>query len=230
MTFRRLLLAIWVLIVRFWHEQKRKLETPMPPPVPSPIASEIKSKVPFPETRETKTAIHEAGHTIAAWFCTFIDDVKSARIEANGGEVRHSSSAFGADFTWCRMVIALAGVAAEAKVYKRWRSGEAKEDLMRVREFATKVVGTKPPWGVLFAPPQGFESVYKSPLSSDESHVIRSAYAMARLLLDKHEIRLYRCAGLLLHRRKITSSDLTAALGSRGFLRVAATSCGFWLP
>ena len=226
MTFRRLLLAIWTLLVRFWHEQTQKLVTPMPPPVPPSPAPEA----PLPNTQEAKTAIHEAGHTIAAWFCTHVEEVKLAHINAEGGGVRYTISGSGDELVWCRMVIVLAGVAAEAKVYKRWRSGEVKEDLMRVRDLAAKAVGTKPPWGVLAAPPQGFESVYKSPLSAGEAEVVRAAYAMVRLLLDKHEIRLYRCAGLILHRHKITSSDLTAVLGSRGLIRAASTSCGFWLP
>jgi ATP-dependent Zn protease len=216
-TVRRLLQAIWVLLVQFWREKTRRLEAP-------PVA-------PLPKTDETKTAIHEAGHVIAAWFCTFVDDVKLARSEATGGEVQYTVHDVNiASVAWCRMVIALAGVAAEARVFKRWRSIESRSDLNRARELCARVVGTKPPWEALEPAPQHFESAFEATLSKSEAEAIRHAYAMAKLLVQKHEIRLYRCAGLLLHRRVVSNTDLKAVFGSRTLIRVASTTRGFWLP
>src|SRR5271166_1285835 len=166
---------------------------------------------------------------VAAWFCTFVDDVQAAHIGDSGGEVKYLVLDT-ADSAWCRMAISLAGVAAEARVFKRWRSIEARDDLRRVREFAGKLIGTKPPWKALEEKRHLVEAAFTPALSEDEAKAIRLAYAMAKLLVEKHEIRLYRCAGLLLHRRQLTSADLTAAFGRRTFIRVASITRGFWLP
>lgn len=224
-TVWRLVQAIWTLLVQFWHEKTGKLKSS------APDASAMPSPTPLPDTQDAKTAIHEAGHMVAAWFCTFIDDVKSARIAATGGTVEYTviDTEF-APVMWCRMVIALAGVAAEARVFKRWRSIEARDDLRRARELSAYVVGTTPPWKALESKRHLVEAAYTPALSENEAEAIRHAYAMARLLVEKHEIRLYRCAGLLLHRRTLTSADLTAAFGRRAFIRVASITRGFWMP
>ena len=228
MTIERVLQTIWTLLVQFWREKTGKLK-------PAPVEMPVEPAKPFSRTHETQAAIHEAGHTIAAWFCAFVADVKSVHIAVSthggaSGETHYQGDLSAHRAQWCYVVIALAGIAAEAKVFKRWHAGKASTDLLRARELATSVVGTKAPWKALDAPEQRFELAYEPALTAGEVQTLRQAYVMARLLLDKHEVRFYRCAGLLLHRRKVSSTDLTAALGSRSFTKLAAMLSGFWLP
>ena len=231
---RRVLVALWTLAVRFFTRLWRTWWPAPPAPVPvEPEPAAPKPTPPPPSTQEVKTAIHEAGLVVAAWFCTFVDEVSLAQIHSEGGEVTHVTSGTpdDIDVTWCRIVMSLAGVAAEAHVYRRWRARESSYDLSRVRVFAKTVANTTPPWRKLKLPEhRGVDKAYTPELSQDEADVVRAAYAMARHLLVRHESRLYRTAGLLLHRRRVTQADLTAALGSRALIRLAAVTRGFWLP
>jgi len=225
---RRVLVALWTLAVRFFTRLWRRWRPAPPAPVDLPP---VAAPAPLPDTQEAKTAIHEAGLVVAAWFCTFVDEITLAQIHDEGGDVRHVVRGSSEAVAWCRMVITLAGVAAEAHVYRRWRSGESSFDLSRVREVARTISGTRPPWHTLrLAAHHGIDKAYAPPLTTSEADVIQAAYAMARHLLVRHEIRLYRTAGLLLHRRSITQADLVAALGSRTLIRFAAVTRGFWLP
>lgn len=191
----------------------------------------LQPEPPAPTDEDSRTAIHEAGHVVAAWYCHSVEDVTSAYINEDGGRVKYATHGDVAA-VWCQATVALAGIAAEARVYKRWRSGEMRSDLARARTLVGAVAGEPPPWPETETPVLPFETAYEPALTPEEARSVRRAYAMARRVVAAHEARLYRVAGLLLHRRTIGSADLALALGSRAFIRTLAAfgRRGFWTP
>lgn len=133
-----------------------------------------------------------------------------------------------AQVAWCKMVVALAGIAAEAVTYGRWRSGEAAFDLLTARTYAQHVLRTEPPWPGRPVPERPFERAYSPALTEEEAVVIRQAYAMARHLVVHHQVSLARAAGLLLHRHEVDQTDIELLLGNRALVRVAARPHGFF--
>ncbi|HYX19560.1 MAG TPA: hypothetical protein VFA98_01800, partial [Thermoanaerobaculia bacterium] len=101
------------------------------------------------DTWECRVAVHEAGHAVAAWCCTLVAEVKIATIEdkGGGGVVKYSYvPSPNPAAPWCCAVIALAGVAAEAHVYARWKTAGAHKDITDALTYVRQSRGHAPPW------------------------------------------------------------------------------------
>ena len=175
--------------------------------------------------------LHEAGHALLAWHCTAVSDVlhvdtRVALDGSPGGYVRNAwlTAAPKPAIHWCRLVVALGGVAAEMMVSRRARSGPASEDLMEAAALCRAIVrvgGVDPPW----SPPRdrglAFERVFVDQLTAEELRVMRSGYSMARDLLEMRAAALASLLVLLAERPAVRGDELRRALGPRP---VASTS------
>lgn len=175
------------------------------------------------DTIECRMAVHEAGHAVAAWCCTMTTDV-SITIEAkHGGLVTWMMHGDGVDVTWHRLVIALAGAAAEAMVYRRSRpEASAKDDFRAAREYAEAIGVALAPWEDPGGPMISFEKIYAPPLSPDARKNLEAAYRMARHVIRAHGRDYYRIVSLLLAHRTVTERDVVRILGHRAPIRLLA--------
>lgn len=186
------------------------------------------------DTVLTRMAVHDAGHTIAAWFCTAVRDVERVSIrEAHGAALwcvlrddAHPPA------LWCRLVVLLAGVAAEARVFRRWRSLPAHGDLAEARRIAATLAGQSPPWPAVVPLTLPFDAAFSEPLAAVELAVLHTGYAMARQILLVRHVQHRRLVGALLHREHLTQDEIADILGTRSFVRLIGLwgRCEFALP
>lgn len=186
----------------------------------------------YSDSTEFRIAVHEAGHAIAAWFCSSVFRIQSVVMdESGGGYVDYVISYNKKDERpkyWCNLVIALAGVAAEVKIYSTVRSHPARLDLAYARQLAEKLSKTESDFPWYFdaaAPTLPFEEIYETPLSNKENEILSNTYRyVSRLLLVRtkqhHKLVVY-----LLKHRQISEKQLCSLLGSRQL--ITAFGSGF---
>lgn len=181
-----------------------------------------------PDTVDTRTAVHEAGHTIAAWRCTAVTRIHEVTLDGpHGGYCRYEFlDCRTAAELWCLTVIQLAGIAAELTVFDKTRSGPAEKDLRQARRRAQLLAQhDEPPWSL---PPEPgptarFDHLFHPPLSTDEARVLHVAYRKARQLIRDSRHAHARLVALLLHQRTVRTPALTQLLGTRAFTRFLRT-------
>lgn len=175
------------------------------------------------DTIECRMAVHEAGHAVAAWCCTMVSDVRITIEAKHGGQVTWMMHGEGGDVTWHRLVIALAGAAAEAMVYERSRrEASSKDDFRAAREYA-EALGGEPPWVDPGGSTLAFEKIYVAPplLPATRAN-LEAAYRMARHVIRAHGRDYYRIVSLLLTHRTVREHDVARILGHRAPLRLLA--------
>lgn len=166
-----------------------------------------------------RITLHEAGHAVAAWSCTYVVKVISVSVNAEGGDCNYATPRNAtADAQWCHVVIALAGLAAETAEFPKVRSGYAMDDLVKARAFAEKCVGTAPPWKDPGGKTLPFAAMLRPDLSLDEARVLSIGYRMAKHVVAAHGDRVSRLASLVAARGSVDTNEMTQLFGSRVFI------------
>lgn len=204
--------------------------TAIGPIVAAAVGWSRRAVTPHPDVHPV-ALVHEAGHALAAWHCTAVAEVLTVdtmrTADGNrGGHVRNAwlAAAPQPALDWCRLVVALAGIAAEMMVIRRARSGPASEDLMEAAALCRRIVeagGDEPPWPAPRDRRLAFERAFVEQLTEKELRVMRSGYAMARELLGQRATSMARLLALLIERPVVRGDDMHPALGPRP---VASTS------
>jgi hypothetical protein len=188
----------------------------------------VKEKKPSPrkpvhvDLPEIRAAVHEAGHAVAAWCCTIVTRVKVASV-GKGGDGRVGFELFllgSPDARWCQLVIALAGPAAEAMVYKKGRSRESNLDLTAALQHAEAIGSAPPPWAAQRGPTFDFDRLYYPRPSEQARRNLEEGYRMAKCILQKSEHRMYAVTSALLACGSVSEKELSMILGSRTGMRL----------
>ena len=174
------------------------------------------------------TCAHEAGHAICAWWCTLVQNVKSIRIAPNYGHthVIYHGEMDSDNGRWCRLVILLAGIAAERMAGARVNPTESWKDMNDAYELAEKLAekwpAEDPPWPVeqIETGTLPFQSMYCPPLPAEQAEVMMLAYRSAKTILLAHENQLRAITQILETDRALSSERLTTILGERSMMRV----------
>lgn len=171
---------------------------------------------------EIRAAVHEAGHAVAAWCCTLVTRVKIASVGKQGdGRVGFEFLSLGSsDARWCQLVIALAGPAAEAMVYKKGRSRESSFDLTAALAYAEAIGTAPPPWAAQRGPVFDFDRLYHPRPSDQARRNLEEGYRMAKCILQKSEHRMYAVTSALLACGSVSEKELALILGSRAAMRL----------
>lgn len=177
------------------------------------------------DTWECRVAVHEAGHAAAAWCCTLVAAVNVATIENTdgGGVVKYSFlNVPSPDAAWCRAVISLAGVAAEAHVYARWKTRGAEADISGALELAHAARGHVPPWERLRGKNDlGFQKMFTQKIEPEDLAFLEESFHMARRILRAHGSDFFRLVSALLAMRTARELHLEPVLGRRRAARLA---------
>ena len=177
------------------------------------------------DTWECRVAVHEAGHAAAAWCCTLVSEVKVATIEhKGGGGIVHYAylNVPSPAASWCRAVIALAGVAAEAHVYARWKTAGSQEDIEHALEFARQARGHAPPWERLVGKHNlGFQKMFSGKIEDEDLVFLEESFHMARRILRAHGGDFFKLVSALLAMRTARETHLEPVLGKRRAARLA---------
>ena len=209
-------MAIILLRMKLKPEPQPKLKA-------EPVSTE-QAKT-FIATPECRMAVHEAGHAVAAWACTYVTEMTVATIETKtGGVVEYMiHSTEKPDGMWCELVITFAGVAAEAWVHGKASSMAAESDLLKVRALAKKLAdhAVSPPWTPLDGSTPSFEKLYKNPLEDAELEVLKHGYRMARHVVRSSDHRFHHMVVLLLTKKTVRESDVENVLGHRVFTKLS---------
>jgi hypothetical protein len=169
---------------------------------------------------EPRTAVHEAGHVLAAWSSTAVVRLDHAEVSPVGG---HVVSGYAVEAgLWPRLVITLAGVAAESLRYQGGRLRPSAYDLLLAHEMATVLAasGEPPPWSEPAEPSLAFDSFYSHAITPDEARILSSAYKMARHVVRRHGAQLERVARLLTERGRVGERELEEVLPPRAGIRL----------
>jgi ATP-dependent Zn protease len=192
------------------------LSIPLMPPMPA-----VQDTTVLATTSLHRTALHEAGHAVAAWRCTLLNHMVGGSIDYDSGRVEYVIDKETSLTDWAVATVSLAGIAAEMKEFGQARSGQCTSDLLKARECAGKIImaqAAEAPWlkpgeGHQLPPGQQFERLFSDTLSVLERHVIRRAYQKARELVRCPELHLV--AKLFLERRQVPGHEIEKALGGR---------------
>lgn len=206
---------------RLWAWWKgTPLEPPEPPPTP------IRDRV------ELRTAVHEAGHAICAWFNPYVTSIEHITLEneAGNGHVLYSMSGkrHKNDALWSHIVVALGGIGAEATEFGKFRSKGATGDLLRARDLAAMLVARErgPTPGALFCPwdieldedafdlSQMFLSVDED---SADARVLNLCYARSKQLIARDPQRFHQLIEALLEKGELQPDDIGQIFGRRHF-------------
>lgn len=183
---------------------------------------------------ENRAAVHEAGHTIAAWCCTLVPSVDRVSIEVKTGGITeylvYDQEAH--EGIWCSIVISLAGIAAEIAAWGKMRSMECESDLQKALKNAKILVAdghTEPPWKV--SPRSAslkFEKIFRE-LDAEHGQVLSDCYHMAHSILEAHGNNFHKVVSLLLTKKTVRTGDIEAILGQRTFIKIAGlTAAAGW--
>jgi hypothetical protein len=204
------------------------------------MPNEASTTTPRSTTTPSRCAVHEAGHTVADWYCTSVArvlevstiDPELAEVDGDGGAalghtvcVRRSGDAAA---KWCEVSCLLAGLAAELLVFKRARSRwGAWGDIASAREIARKLVDTAPPWPTTREHVPDLARCLARALPGEVA-VLTVAYAESRRVVGARHAQLLAVARALDNapavdgRRTLSEDDLEALLGSRCFVTALA--------
>lgn len=191
------------------------------------------------EERDERVAVHEAGHAVAAWFCTAIAAVDRVTIDPapaaalglgtndiTGGHVAHRMARLD-NWRWCAAVVDLAGFAAEAMVFDSVQTLPSARDLTDARDNVRACGGLSYPWPTPDVSGPEFASYFVEPPSTAEVAGLAKAYYTARhVVLATHGSDLRRLANALRRRRYITEPGLVGLLGSRKMLHTIGLLSG----
>lgn len=205
------LFFIFVCSIAYWF-YKRKQSKPTTDPRKSNV----------PDTYEFRVAVHEAGHAVAAWWCTAVAEIQEITIDSpTGGHVVCSyRDADCKENYWGRLVINLSGMAAEAYIYQRLRSGPAMKDLIDARKTVQKIIESDwevPPWKVRGQTSLAFDKMFLIPLSEKELKVLRHAFQLAKELVERRIKNHTDFTIAILKNRTIKQDELIQLFGNRSF-------------
>lgn len=175
-----------------------------------------------------RTATHEAGHAVANWYCTSVSRVSSATIVPDvarglAGVVHSSRSCAAVEDAWCAAVTSLAGIAAEVRTFRDFRTGPSASDLMEARRLVRHhgLDRVDPPWSRVASDGDlGVAKFFAEPLGDAEARAVGEALAYARVLVTLYGAEVARVADLLVEEGTLDESRLRDALGARPFVRV----------
>jgi ATP-dependent Zn protease len=211
------LLRVWCWIVALVADLTS--ERPAALPLPAPMPQE------HPDTSETRAAVHEAGHALAAWFCTAVVEVVSVELlgDVQGesdGVVTYRWRQIDGDALWRALVVMLAGAAAEVATFGYLQSAGSRSDLVKARQVAEWICGTPefalPRWArdTLGATP-AFAQMFVEPLLPEVEAALSAAYRVARAVLVAHAAKHTALVSALLHRRRLGEAEVAHVLGHR---------------
>jgi hypothetical protein len=175
-----------------------------------------------------RASVHEAGHAVAAWLCTAVLAVHEVRVgHVRGEPFGHVRLTERGSAEWCRLVIVLAGVAADQCIYRaKARSRPYASDLNQARALAAVLSGQAPPWSVE-GPTLPFTSLLEG-LSDGERAVLDVGYRRAAALVRSHRNAVLHVASALAASGEVGQSKLEEMLGSRDMTRaIGATRADF---
>jgi cell division protease FtsH len=191
------------------------------------------------------TAYHEAGHALVAWLIPDLDPIHKVTIVPRGralgvtqllaDEERHH---IGEQRLHSNLVLAMGGRAAEKLVFDEYSAG-AENDIQQATDIARRMVAH---WGMSETiGPVAFHQSEEHPFLGKEMHEMRQfseetahiidqemqrfvneASLRATDLLTAHRDKLEQIAQALLEREELDRDEITAILGERAELPLAA--------
>lgn len=182
-----------------------------------------------PDVRDMWVAIHESGHTIAAYYaklCVGIESVSIDEKNSGGLTTYHIMRTNDAAYHWTSLVIKLSGIAAEIKKYGFIRSGNSSSDLESSLESASALLNLgenkwPPPWPALhrekYLP---FHKMFYR-ISDEQNQILRSAYAMARHILEVREKQFNDLFEYLATNRVINGKQVSSVLGNISAVKIS---------
>ena len=204
-SYLKLLLRAVDMILAAWHWLNEDISPPK-----APTDADADKQI-------YNTAVHEAGHLIAAWYCTEVIQVDFVTIEPDETRLGHLSFRIGMHprAQHCKAVISIAGTTAELISFGKFRSGSCQNDLAGAR------IETKSPWPwkITAGGSLPFEKIFKIPPTPEEHRVLVQAYRMSKQLLTHYRKQHQIVVNALVEKRTLRTEDLEALLGKReGFV------------
>jgi hypothetical protein len=169
-----------------------------------------------------RISLHEVGHTIACWSCSTVMKMDGTTMKAkHGGGLTQYSYHPNDDIhtLWARLIISLAGIAAETKKFACSDSTVRVNtpDMTNAKTFAGQLVAANshsPDWEVRYdGPLHPFKEVMS--LTDAEESVMRLAEASAHDIIMSYGARFDQLVDVLRKKKTIQEDDMEPILGDR---------------
>ena len=207
-----LALSVGFLVFVRWHSRRKVIDTHAP--------------AWFNASNKCQIAVHESGHAVVAWCCTIVTRIAQAVVGSDGGFVDYAIQPFdSSDVRWCKIVLCMAGAAAEITVFGKIRSGESRSDLAEARSLTEGLIGkgdSTSPWRIKWVGPKSlpFAQIYVPTISPEEETILANAYVRAKELVQAHGDRFYALVTELMEKRILDEQDLERILHKRSFVQL----------
>ncbi len=178
--------------------------------------------------KRRKTAAHEAGHVIAAWYSFFIERVTLVILLKNGGGITSYHYTSDDEDTralqkcryWDYIVLQLGGAAAEILTSGKMGAKGCEPDLRHARSFAIWLADLPDeevscPWQDERAPSLDFAKIFTKPPEPRACEILAIGYRRARQLILAHKTEFDALTKTLTDRGQLEHPDLKKILGPR---------------
>jgi len=175
-----------------------------------------------PDDKLNRAAVHEAGHGVAAWECCYVIDIGEIRIwEAGHGLTtnRFHRASEGVSFPkWEQIVVGLAGMAGELRVYGSVYPNGSLPDFQTCRFMAEGIVGLAPmargKWDISHGLPlPDVASLLRQEAPEDVRLVLNICLARALKVIGERRLAFRRLRRTLVRRRRVGPPELSLIFG-----------------
>lgn len=174
-------------------------------------------------------AVHEAGHLLAAWYCSSVVEIVEAVAEDTKGGVLYSFLVTGSAIDlWNQLVISLAGITAELMHVKVARATSSREDLRRSVELAevlSEQCNAKRAFPIDTTDNDNITRMFFDNFSPDVRHLLEAAHL--KTILVRTEPLFLRAVSAIMTGAKLNHKTIEGILGPRPTVKEDG---GFVLP
>lgn len=194
-----------------------------------PLAAWIKGRLVDKRRRVTtrrEVAIHEIRHAFIAWHVAEVVLIREVRIHRRGGHCTSvSSDKQNEEALWARIVLELGGIAGQAVLSSRFRSGDTRNDLRMARvqciEMLQRFPEARVPWKPARRGQIDLQRMFTTPLSPKERTVLNPCYDKACELIARRVQAVERAARELERRGQLSGRELDRYFGDRAIIEIA---------
>ncbi len=176
--------------------------------------------------RQWEYACHEIGHAWIGWHIAEMSSIRHVKIGETSGECVLTGPARETETQlWAEIAYSLGGIAAEAALLGRFRSGRAQSDLSEAKLACRKLLNafpqTRTPWKPAPRRKVDMGKAFREPLTERERFILNQGYDIGCLLVERRRHDLVRAALELAQHGLLTGAQLEPFFGDRSAIRMA---------
>ncbi len=210
--------------------QLDRVEAHLDQALPTNPVTEAGPRIVAPEQHHRwEFACHEIGHAWVGWHIAEMNSIKHVQIGEKSGECVLSGPKKETEaLLWAEIAYSLGGIAAEAVLLGRFRSGRVQSDLTEAKQTCCKLLAafpqTRTPWKPAPRRKTDLSNAFRAPLAEAERSILNQGYDIGCQLIDRRRDQLVRASLELARQGHLTGAQLEPFFGDRSAIRMARLS------